>query len=489
MRNSSVVGLFVIVLSVVSLPEPALGREIASVRELLGAAPKTAETVTVAGYYPASHVGGGKFTWDSSCDRSRHNGGTIISPTVGWDGAAGQTQLDFLDGRGETSVKTPGCWRRPQSNQKKFTEWGGRGDWNGTQGTDNQPIWQHMRSAGFGPGPGQAILDPGYSNDYWFGNTVVLGTDNLELIIPTGVTARSTRPSSQGGLFLVGRLWFKKAKQPPAVQSSGISGGGTIITTSPGDNENAVSFSAVHGGWLRGMKLPDSNRKAVTMQYDYEDIVIENNEIGRTGHDAITVQGLFDAKAGNPESPHRRVRILNNVIHDAGRHGFLAQRNAAAAMTDIELTGNVIEKAAERGITFNGVDRITLSNNVVRAANVGAWFSQCSAIKGDVDVRNIATFGLYLSRVRDYDFGRVFIARAMKDAIRDDRPQGSAHIGKLEITDSPGQLFYKALSPAPTATALVVDQLVTQQKGDPSKEFQVLGRHLKPRIMQRSVAR
>ena len=201
-----------------------------------------------------------------------------------------------------------------------------------------------------------------------------------------------------GVLFHLGRLWLGRPVEPAAVENVGVSGGGTVIVESPGDNENAIGLSKVHGGWVRGMNFPNTNRKAVTLQYDFQDIHVEGNRIGRTGHDAITVQGLFDASVARPEAPHKDVFILNNVVLNAGRHGFLAQRNWAESMSGIVVRGNTIVSAAERGISFNGVDGPVHEGNVVYAANVAAWFKHCTQIQGDVDVHNSRAFGLYLGR-------------------------------------------------------------------------------------------
>ena len=118
-----------------------------TVTDLLGAAPPAMEqTVDVSGYYASGGTGGGEFHWDPECPKSSHNGGTVISPTVPWDGRSGTSHLAFLDGVGESDPAGHGCWKRPADDEVRFTEWGGRGDWNGSVGTDNQPIWLRIRA-------------------------------------------------------------------------------------------------------------------------------------------------------------------------------------------------------------------------------------------------------------------------------------------------------------------------------------------------------
>lgn len=67
--------------------------------------------ISVRGYYAGSAAGGGLFYWDTGCAKNRHNGGTIISPTVPWNGQYG-TLASFLAGTGETQPTGVGCWLR-----------------------------------------------------------------------------------------------------------------------------------------------------------------------------------------------------------------------------------------------------------------------------------------------------------------------------------------------------------------------------------------
>lgn len=56
-------------------------------------------------------LGGGPMYWDATCPKSNHNGGTIFSPTVPWNGAK-NTIPAFLAGTGETDPLGAGCWVR-----------------------------------------------------------------------------------------------------------------------------------------------------------------------------------------------------------------------------------------------------------------------------------------------------------------------------------------------------------------------------------------
>ncbi|MBP1990757.1 hypothetical protein [Paenibacillus eucommiae] len=67
--------------------------------------------VSVAAYHTGSELGGGLFYWDATRAKSQHNGGTIISPTVPWNGQY-STLATYLAGTGETQPAGTGCWLR-----------------------------------------------------------------------------------------------------------------------------------------------------------------------------------------------------------------------------------------------------------------------------------------------------------------------------------------------------------------------------------------
>lgn len=65
----------------------------------------------LSSYHPLGKSGGGTFIWSPSTPKSNHDGGTIFSPTVPWDGSQ-STLSDYLDGEGETDPSGSGCWLR-----------------------------------------------------------------------------------------------------------------------------------------------------------------------------------------------------------------------------------------------------------------------------------------------------------------------------------------------------------------------------------------
>lgn len=99
----------------VAVGAAAFGQSIAivdSVKDLMAVSDKSANNVRqVTGYVPGTDFGGGQFYWDASKPKSQHNGITIFSPTVPWDGSYAGLAA-FLAGTGETDSSGFGCWMR-----------------------------------------------------------------------------------------------------------------------------------------------------------------------------------------------------------------------------------------------------------------------------------------------------------------------------------------------------------------------------------------
>lgn len=81
----------------------------------------------VRGYHAGTDIGGGSFYWDAERPKSDHNGGTIISPTVPWDGAR-EGLAGFLSGAGETEPDGLGCWVRASTRRIAPEQFGALSD-------------------------------------------------------------------------------------------------------------------------------------------------------------------------------------------------------------------------------------------------------------------------------------------------------------------------------------------------------------------------
>lgn len=94
-----------------------VGRGVVSLASVsnLQTAPTRADLVyIVRGHVAGTDIGGGSFYWDSTRPKSYHNGTTVISNTVPWDGSLA-TLTAFLSGTGETATGTNGCFIRTYS--------------------------------------------------------------------------------------------------------------------------------------------------------------------------------------------------------------------------------------------------------------------------------------------------------------------------------------------------------------------------------------
>ncbi|EAR7756496.1 hypothetical protein RWF45_003850 [Salmonella enterica] len=96
---------------------------VADIHELMSE-PTGNHTLNVIGYVPGTNFGGGQFYWDASKPKSQHNGITIFSPTVPWDGSHAGLAA-FLAGVGETSPSGIGCWVRVQESSEMLVSWAG----------------------------------------------------------------------------------------------------------------------------------------------------------------------------------------------------------------------------------------------------------------------------------------------------------------------------------------------------------------------------
>lgn len=93
---------------------------VADIQNLNLASFEDGQHFSIQSYHPDTSIGGGLFYMDKSCAKSEHNGGTVISTTVPWDGTI-VGLAGFLDRVGETDPSGNGClvrlygdWITPQ---------------------------------------------------------------------------------------------------------------------------------------------------------------------------------------------------------------------------------------------------------------------------------------------------------------------------------------------------------------------------------------
>lgn len=92
------------------------------------------------GYHVGLTYGGDEIYWSPSTPRSQHNGGTIWSPTVPWNGSLTGLK-NYLAGVGETAPGTNGCFMRKVKPIYQITDFGGVADWDDTAKTGYDNKW------------------------------------------------------------------------------------------------------------------------------------------------------------------------------------------------------------------------------------------------------------------------------------------------------------------------------------------------------------
>lgn len=96
-----------------------------SIYELIKQTNENKNLANVRSYISGSNSGGGLFYWSPLVSKGEHNGITVFSPTVPFDGTY-STLSDFLGGVGELSPGGNGCWVRFTGGIDDIhTEWAG----------------------------------------------------------------------------------------------------------------------------------------------------------------------------------------------------------------------------------------------------------------------------------------------------------------------------------------------------------------------------
>ncbi|EJX4509928.1 phage head-binding domain-containing protein [Salmonella enterica] len=152
---------------------------VADIHELMSE-PTGNHTLNVIGYVPGTNFGGGQFYWDASKPKSQHNGITIFSPTVPWDGSYAGLAA-FLSGTGETDSGGTGCWMRSKKGDIMAS-------WAGFDVTGNQVADDIIKAACILAANTRRCLriDPG-SNVKWGFTHLIQYHDKFNLNLQTSV--------------------------------------------------------------------------------------------------------------------------------------------------------------------------------------------------------------------------------------------------------------------------------------------------------------
>lgn len=145
------------------------------------------------GYHAGSSAGGDEIYWAPNIPKSQHNGGTIWSPTVPWDGSLSGLR-NYLAGVGETAPGTNGCFLRKVKPFYLITDFGAVADWNDTTKTGYDNKWviekcvKTVQSTCIPGGAGEfATGAAGSAFIQGFSNKIICGPGKLHKTGPAGI--------------------------------------------------------------------------------------------------------------------------------------------------------------------------------------------------------------------------------------------------------------------------------------------------------------
>lgn len=228
---------------------------LASILSILTAKRDSSLFYLVRGYIAGTSKGGGRFYWDASRSKSQHDGRSVISPTVPWNGAA-STLPAFLDGTGETVVGGSGCFVRiVESSSVEVETYGGI-----TSQTLSKAISKLDTGNDIYTG-GKLIIPTG---QYAQSEKIIVDSDSANSIL--GVTMQgmgkqattlnfSSQPAGQNGLEYV--LPIFASIKDMGVRGSKKSGVALLGAQSLGDNKawNHVTVNSFRSSFNTGAGL------------------------------------------------------------------------------------------------------------------------------------------------------------------------------------------------------------------------------------------
>lgn len=298
------------------------------------------QQVSIRGYHPGTDVGGGVFYVDKSSAKSAHNGGTVFSPTVPWDGT--QPGLNgYLSGSGETVPSGSGCLVRLYGETLTPEMFGARK--NGT--TDDTAAIQHAVDRAAAGSIGVLLVDGVYAiTKIRLKNGLVCFGGSAELLALARI--------GEAMIELDGPWFSGTAVAGCTIDGLRLNGNqlarAGIFASAAKDcriTENRV-FNLYGSNTLApvGIRLHhDSRRNAV---HDNVIVLPLDNPVGTYGNaNGITLSGNFSSSYGGFENG--------------------AFTTPTMPCNDNIITGNRIENGTH-GITLGAADYNLISNNLCR---------------------------------------------------------------------------------------------------------------------------
>ena len=422
---------------------------LASVVSLQFAVRKESQAYLVKGYwglYPGQ--GGGYFYWSPTTPHSAHNGGSVISPTVPWNGTTA-THTAFLKGTGETSPAGVGCFVRKHRGYHNVTEFGAISDWKagagfGT-GFDNRDIIKHMMELlnepvnvpKWGTGYGVCALTNinlnGVSNStiYGHGKLVKMGVKGIfsteactDIHIATlemdlqleadeaagGSILDSSRPSTNYSFAVSLARTHKSSVRGTRVRNCSwdaivaqgrVDSGGGSATQSVDVVFDGNTVENVRGSmlWqraiLKGAMTNNYCRNDVTFAQkansifvvDWcEDIEVSGNQCYNIGDNVV---GVGEPVTDNPAGRNKNIRVVNNYSNRSRYHSILIAQGQ-----DCIVSGNILLNGGVQGEMPGFTGRVLCGTIMVLGGGTQPT-NHRTIVEGNI-IRNAYELGIYV---------------------------------------------------------------------------------------------
>lgn len=298
------------------------------IADLIGETGNNGVNVHVGGYYASSYYslpqkGGGFFVWDSAKAKSSHNGVTVISPTVAWNGTQA-TLSAFHAKTGETDPSGSGCWVRQFDVIDVFMA-GAIGDGVIDDSTAIQAAINYVNSVGGGvvflPSGTYRKSDDADTQLVMYSNIKITGNGDSSIIFFDDkssvarfgndlLVADNCNNIAFENFKITGTAltYTTETNQKQCLTGSVIDGLRIINVTFEKLRYMATSFSYVKNGYFAGNKLDYIVRDGFRCT-NSENIVITGNILKRVADDAVALHSLDSAS-----TPGSGFIVSNNIF-------------------------------------------------------------------------------------------------------------------------------------------------------------------------------
>ena len=242
----------------------------------------------VASHAPGTGRGGGTFIWNGARARSKHNGGTIISPTVPpYTNEAGL--FAYLSGTGETSPIAFGCFERVLvNNTLSIYDFGAISTYANCTAPIQKALAETRSNNGYGSNIGAVVIFP--PEQFMFGGSITIGSNQNIVMYPKTIL-------KQIAGTMVG----------PNAALLSCAGQTDVSIYAPGATLKGVKYEATTGEGRAAVSIYASARVSI---YGLRCLTVSG--------DGFTISG----NASDGSDPSSDVTLTECFTDSAGRNGF-----------------------------------------------------------------------------------------------------------------------------------------------------------------------